>query len=150
MAKLACVDGWKSSSGDTSRDDSPCAWWWRRNVASSLRLGASPYDQKSWPMNSRAARSCSSTNGSVIERGKTRRLRLFECFEHRRRQPRVRLDQLASDAGDMHDRENARAFEIVPPCGDWIGKQPADIGIHLPGKAWRARRDEAVDLAAFQ
>jgi hypothetical protein len=60
--------------------------------------------------------------GGVLERGETHRLRLLECFEHRRRQPRMRLDQLAPDAGDMHNRENAGAFEIVPARGDRIGK----------------------------
>src|SRR5262249_11557410 len=65
IAKLSCVEGGESSSGNTSRDYRPWAWWWRRKTSSTLRLGESPYDQKSWPINSRVARNCSSTNGSV-------------------------------------------------------------------------------------
>src|SRR5262245_50617403 len=39
---VSYVDGWNSSSTDTMRGESPCAWWWRRKVSSTWRFGATP------------------------------------------------------------------------------------------------------------
>src|SRR5712692_3333260 len=80
----------------------------------------------------------------VLERREALRLRFRKRLEHRRRQPWVLFHQLAANAGDMHDRENAGALEIVLPGRDRIGKQPADIGIFSAREARHARRDEAV------
>src|SRR6266446_9197769 len=50
----------------------------------------------------------------------------------------------------MHDGKDACAHEIIAAGGDRIGKQPTDMGILPAREARRARRDEAVDVAALQ
>ena len=88
--------------------------------------------------------------GGVLECGKALRLCLLERLEYSRRQPRMRLHQLATDTGDMHDGKDAGAFEIISCRSNRIRKQPADMRIVLAGKAWHARGDEAIDLAVLQ
>src|SRR5262249_45265394 len=66
-------------------------------------------------------------------------------LERRCRQPRVLLGQFAAHADEMHDGEDFRAAVVVLRGGDRIGKEPADI--RLSKARWRARRNEAVDLA---
>src|SRR5260370_10032231 len=50
----------------------------------------------------------------------------------------------------MHDGKDACAHEIIAAGGDRIGKQPTDMGILPAREARRARRNEAVDVAALQ
>src|SRR5262249_6275273 len=59
------------------------------------------------------------------------------------------FDELSPDTDNVHDRENARALEIVAPGGNRIRKEPADVAV-ATGEPGRARRKKAVDLAALE
>src|ERR1700730_15419865 len=59
------------------------------------------------------------------------------------------FNEPAPDADNMHDRENARALEIIPPGGTRTRKDPANVAAPA-GEPGRARRKKAIDLAALQ
>ena len=88
--------------------------------------------------------------GGVLQLLHALRLRLLQRLEHRRGKPWVLFNKRAADAGDVHDREDAGALEVVLAGRDRVGKQPADVRIVLARHPRHPRRDERIDLAALE